>query len=115
MGRYLGPILFLGVFVAWLVLSYVSAPLPTVSYGGLSSAFAPLLAAGAILFLTIQLWLVVASAKLFRADGALRRSDVRAEFRLRRRSEVLWTAVPLGMTLLLSWWSYPTWAGLLGW
>ncbi len=114
MGRFIGSILLLGVFIAWLVLSYAPVSLPTIAYGRAGQWFAILLAGVLIVFLGIQCWLIAVSARLFRPNSDLDRTEIGAEFRLRRRSEVFWTAIPLVMTVLLAVWSYPTWVSLIG-
>ncbi len=114
MSRLIGSILLTGVFIAWLVLSYAPTLLPTVSFGRADRWFGLLLVGGLAVFLGIQCWLIVASARMFRPGGALRRAEECSEFHLRRWSEILWTAIPLAMTLVLAVWSYPTWASLMG-
>lgn len=114
MSRFIGSFLLLGVFIGWLVFSYASWVLPALSFGAADRWFALLLAGGFAVFLGIQCWLVVASARIFRPNGELGRAEVSAEFHLRRWPEIVWTAIPLAMTIVLAVWSLPTWLTLLG-
>ena len=113
MGRVTGPVLAVGVFIAWLALSYAPVSLPVISYGASGRWFGLLLVGGLAAFLGIQCWLIIASVRMFRPDGELQRAEARAEFRLSRRWEILWTVIPLAMTIALAVWSYPTWVSLV--
>ena len=104
------------VTVLWLVLSYVPdsvVTLPQVSFTseGNGRLFQVLLFGGFLIFVLLQIWLVNATWRLFRtADG--RQNAIAAEFGLNRTSEVIWTAIPLLMTIGLAAASYQTWAML---
>ncbi len=92
----------------WLVLSYVPAELVA-----LPQIEAPRTAdwllrglgvATVALFVALHLWLLRST------DRAVKQT--RAGFRLGRVAELVWTALPLGMALLLAWASLPLWRSL---
>ncbi len=117
MARIVVSVLSLGALLFWLIFSYVPASsfaLPTISYGNeqVVRLFGVLLAVGLIGFVAIQGWLVNASARMFRSEGELQREEIRGEFAMRRGSEVLWTLIPLLMTVVLAALCYPTWKWL---
>lgn len=102
--------------VLWLVLSYVPVSvvtLPQISFSseGSGRLFQALLVGGFLIFLLLQVWLVNATKRLFRTpDG--RENGMAAEFGLNRTSEMIWTAIPLLMTIGLAVASYQTWVML---
>lgn len=104
------------VTVLWLILSYIPVSvvtLPQISFAteGSGRLFQALLVGGFLIFVVLQIWLVVATKRLFRmADG--RQNGMAAEFGLNRTSEMIWTAIPLLMTIGLALASYQTWAML---
>ena len=117
MARIVVSVVSLGALLFWLVFSYVPAStfsLPTISYENeqVVRIFGLLLAAGLIGFVAIQGWLVNVSARMFRSEGELRREEIRGEFAMRRGREVLWTLIPLLMTVVLALLCYPTWKWL---
>jgi hypothetical protein len=105
--------------ILWIVLSYVPAaanPLPDLS-GWLPTstpALAWLTLAGLALFLLIQVSVTRASARMFRSEHSLARSELDGEFAMRRSREVFWTVLPLLMVVGLALLSAPTWRSILG-
>jgi hypothetical protein len=99
----------LAAVLLWLVLSYTpSVTLPALSYPRWSG---PLLAiagaAGLMAFLAIQAWLVWATGLFVRPTAGSRSTNPAAEstvaeFNLRLRSELTWTALPIAMTVALA-------------
>lgn len=106
----------LAVTVLWLVFSYIPVSvvtMPQIAYPLASSGrlFQYLLVGGFVLFVLLQIWLVVASARLFRtADG--RQNQVTTEFGLNRTTEIFWTAIPLLMTIGLALAGWQMWSSL---
>lgn len=100
----------------WLVLAYTPAiPRPELSYPAWSTTtLAMLAAAGLVVFLAIQAWIVRATDKFLGDDIAPEQAVILAEFRLSRKREIMLTALPILMTLVVAWLSYPLWASLIG-
>lgn len=101
--------------IAWLVLSYLpqaAAALPPIAFpaavtGGIFPALAVVSLA---VFLGLQLWLVADTDAVVKRW--LRQAEPHAEpFRLSRAAELLWTALPILMTLALAVAGYRWWAG----
>lgn len=96
--RALLSILILGVILAWIVLSY--APATWLPHWQWPTAILPwfgvLLAVGALAFLAIQVWIVYATDKALTGQP-----DAMREFKLKRGREMLLTALPIAMTVLL--------------
>ncbi len=104
------------VTVLWLILSYIPVSvvtLPQIPFASEASGrlFQVLLVGGFLIFVVLQIWLVVATKRLFRTEDG-RRNEMAAEFGLNRTSEMIWTAIPLLMTIGLALASYQTWAML---
>ncbi len=100
------------VSVLWIIVSYlpaVKAVLPTFALPN-SSWPALLAAAGFVLFIAIQLWLVKTTYTAVRAYLA---QPSPAPFRLHLDREVFWTALPILMTVGLAWASLDLWRNLV--
>jgi heme/copper-type cytochrome/quinol oxidase subunit 2 len=100
----------LAVIALWLVLSYSpSIALPTAGYPAWSQS---LLAVAGILglvaFLAIQVWIVRATDR-----AVVSNAGAAAGFRLNRRREFVWTALPIAMTAVLALLAVDLWRGLL--
>jgi hypothetical protein len=80
------------------VLSYAPATwLPHLQWpAAILPWFGALLAAGALAFLAIQVWLVYATDK-----SLMQHPEAMREFKLRRGREMVLTALPIVMTVLL--------------
>ncbi len=102
----------LAIIVAWIVLSYLPASvvsLPTLTFGPRVSAWLAALAPLVLLaFVAIQLWLVRDTVKAVRAYRAP--TDEPAPARPHLGAELLWTALPIAMTLAVAWGGYALWA-----
>lgn len=104
--RYVLTVASLVCVIGWLVLSYMpgaQSALPSIAFtGAWSTAWLPALAGLMLgIFALIQLWLVIATGQMVRHPA---QTDLRAtvrQFKLRTWLEVVWTAVPLGMTVVL--------------
>ncbi len=98
MRRALLSILIVGVILAWVVLSYAPATwLPHWQWpAAILPWFGVLLAVGAGLFLAIQLWIVYATDK-----ALMQQPEAMREFKLKRGREMVLTALPIAMTVLL--------------
>jgi hypothetical protein len=115
MMRRILSVLILTVLLSWIVLSYAPATwvtLPQVAFtGGWSTPLFQLLAAIGLLGVgVIQLVLVRSTRRMLRPTDE--RADVVAEFGLRPGVELLWTALPLVMTVLLGVAIYWAWFAL---
>lgn len=100
-------------------MSYVpeaANPLPDFSawLPGATPVLAWLAAAALAAFLAIQAVITVASARMFRSEHALVRSELDGEFAMRRSAEVFWTVLPLLMVAALAALTVPAWRALLG-
>jgi hypothetical protein len=103
--RTLLTILTVALLLAWVVLSYAPATwLPQLQW---PAAFLPWLGGALVLgfaaFLAIQVWLVVATDRSLQTHP-----DAMREFRLKRGTEGVLTALPIAMTLLLVWATWPS-------
>lgn len=98
----------LAIVLLWLVLSYLPAGLITLPQIEAPRSADWLLRAlgGATvaLFVMLHLWLVRST------DRAVKQTQ--SGFRLGRVAELVWTALPLGMALLLAWASLPIWRSM---
>ena len=102
--------------VLWLMLSYVPASvvtLPQIAFASADSGrlFQMLLVGGFGVFVVLQIWIVYATTQFVGTENSRKESRA-AEFGLNRSSEMLWTAVPLLMTIGLALASYQTWSML---
>lgn len=113
--RVILTVLILLAVIGWIVLSYMpqaAALLPPLAFpAALTSTLFPALALLSLaLFLGLQLWLVRDTDALVKRW--LHQTEPRAEpFRLTRSGELLWTALPILMTLALAFAGYRWWAG----
>lgn len=102
------------VSIIWIVFSHVASLrglLPTVAYpaGTQWMAAAAFLSLG--IFLAVQVWLVWTTLAGVRRYQQRAAGDVQP-IQLHFGREVLWTAMPVVMTLALAWAAYGLWAGL---
>lgn len=110
MRRTLWMVVSLVAIAFWLVLSYVPfVALPVLHWPAWSGpVLAGIAAAGLVVFVAIQVWIVVATDQslVASAEGAA------AGFRLSRGREMLRTALPILMTLVLAAFATGTWRAL---
>lgn len=101
--RRLFTILVLIAVAGWLILSYLPAGTVTLPQLSFSASWAPSLFAMALftlaIFAGIQIWLVWATARLFRAPAGSYAAEAVHTLGLRQGREVFWTALPLAATL----------------
>ena len=105
------------IVVLWLVLSFVPSSLLALpqfvpEQGAVSRLSGQLLLVGLIAFLALQAWLIELTARLFQTPsetGSHSRAEAIESFRLTRRAEIFWTAVPLLMTVALAFAGYRAW------
>lgn len=103
------------ITLLWLVLNYIPASIvkiPQITYPPESDGrlFSYLLAGGVVLFVLLQVWLVVASLRMFRtADGT--ENITARRFGLTQGTEAFWTAIPLLMTIGLAVVVWQIWPG----
>lgn len=102
------------VLIAWIVLAYLPnawVTLPQLAFDERWSMLLQLLAAaGMLAFAAIQVFLIRSTVWLVRAEGD--RTAIVKEFRLRPGLELVWTALPLAITVLLGAAAYQTWLNL---
>lgn len=103
----------------WLVLSYlpgVRSLLPQFSWQALGAGrtFSWLALFSLVAFVAIQLWLLWHTLHLLRGQRSGSRGDVQG-FPIRLDMELLWTALPLVLTLGLAVASYRLWSSLAAW
>ena len=104
--RRLFTILVLIAVAGWLVLSYLPAGTVTLPQISFASPWAPpwlavATAAAFVVFAGIQIRLVAATARLFRAPAGSDTDAAVAALGLHRGREVFWTALPLAVTVAL--------------
>lgn len=95
--------------ILWIVVSYlpgVRAALPTIAFPMESGLFAILSVLALLIFVAIQLWIVNRTVRTVRN---YQDQNNGSPFRLRIGAELFWTALPIAMTLVLAWASYPLW------
>ena len=95
--------------ILWIVISYlpgVRATLPTFAFPMGNGLFATFAVIALLVFLAIQIWLVVRTVKTVRH---FQDNNKGSPFRLNIGAEFFWTALPIAMTLVLAWASYPLW------
>lgn len=114
MRRTIWMVVSLGVVAAWIVLAYLpDTTLPAFTWPAwLAAPFALLAATGLLLFLVIQAWLVESTDRVLRKGRKGGQAVVR-EFNLRRAPEMIWTAMPLFMTLALALMAWGLWVALM--
>lgn len=99
--------------ILWIVLTYVPdslLPLPTIRFSGSGGLLAGLTAACLVVFVAIQIYLVRSTVRGVDPNHQL--PNTRSPFRLSRNVELVWTILPLVMTLVLAWASYGLWINL---
>lgn len=101
------------IVILWLVLSYLPPQMVTLPNLGFTASwtgvFVGLLLAGLVVFVLLQLDLTRASARFFQSERVLRHNDAHGDLVLRRSVEVIWTALPILMTLGVAWLAYFAW------
>lgn len=113
MGQRLLWWLILAVIIAWIVLTYLPSSLialPTIAFTGAGGLLATLGVVALLAFLAIQFWLVRTTLKAvrgYRVDG-----NEPAPARPPLTAELLWTALPIAITLGVAWASFGMWSGL---
>jgi heme/copper-type cytochrome/quinol oxidase subunit 2 len=100
--------------VAWLVLSYWPfgrSLIPLVSFPlGWRNELALLGAISICLFIGVQLWLVITTTRSLRKRQASPgKASPDAGLRLNVQAEIFWTALPIGITILLGVAGYWIW------
>lgn len=95
--------------LAWLVFSYwpaAAALLPTIAFGGAwAASWLPAVAAVVLaVAVSIQVWLVYATAHSLRQPAGPVQAAALSQFRLNVRTEAWLTAAPLAITLVLAAW-----------
>lgn len=110
MRRTLWMVVSLVAVGVWLVLSYMpGVALPALAYPAWSGPLLALAAAaGLLLFLAIQAWIVRATDRAIAGGG----KAVAAELGVARGREIIWTALPIVMTLALAAASAGLWRAL---
>jgi heme/copper-type cytochrome/quinol oxidase subunit 2 len=111
--RLLSLALLLGV-ILWLVLIYAPdslLPLPILGYPSSGRLLASLAVSCLAAFLAVQGVVLRSTAHSIQPDRQTQTGH--PPFRLHRPLELVWTALPLLMTLALAWASYPLWRQLL--
>jgi hypothetical protein len=104
--RYVLAIAILVSVIAWLVLSYlpgIQGMLPTIAFtGAWATLWLPVLAGLTLaVFVGIQLWLVFATGRMVRTPDQPELRDAVRQFGLRTGPEMILTAVPVAMTVVL--------------
>ena len=104
--RYALAVVILVAVVAWLGISYlpgVQGSLPVLAFtGAWTAVWLPALAGLTLAVMTgIQVWLVVATGRMVQKPARAELQAAVEQFGLRTRTEVLLTAVPVAMTVLL--------------
>jgi heme/copper-type cytochrome/quinol oxidase subunit 2 len=127
MQRYVSSIFFLLVVIAWLVFSYWTPPglsLPRIgfSWENSSALFQTTTVIWLAIFLLVQGMLVVTTIAAIRnrqqqAEGQANDSEAAEEtsafrFDLNISRELVWTAMPLAMTIILAAIAYLTWRSI---
>ena len=96
--------MILACVIAWLVLSYVPASiivLPTIAFDSAwAAAWFPVMVAVVLaMFVAIQTWLVIGTARMLRKPADADLAATIRQFRLNVSVETIWTVLPLAMTV----------------